>query len=139
MFRKMVERRIASFLKRPARMRQPPWYSGPPTFPAQSLMPAYPGEITHVPQGVQPVQNVEPDPLEDTHPIRRAHIEPDPLEDTHPTRTVQATTKLAPGAYDHLFPPAQPGDDDYLEVGAPDQLPTPLADELPAPPDDLPL
>jgi hypothetical protein len=76
----------------------------------------------------------------DPTPIsRQGIVEPDPLEDTHPTQALHPTTRLEPGAYDHLFPPAQPGDEDYLEATPPGDLTTPDDGEPPSTPGDLPL
>jgi hypothetical protein len=152
MFDRVMKRLKTRFSRRIVETRKIPWYTGPPTFPTKkqiaemrntpTMPPAQPSvtspvEFAHAPLLHQQPENVEPNPEEDTPRSRQAVIASDPLEDTHPTQAVRATTKLVIGSYDHLFPPAQPGDDDYLEVGAGD--PATHEEEVPTPPDDLPM
>ena len=107
----LIQRMFARLFKRPQPPVRPPWYTGPPTFP-------------DTPRVFQP-----PPP-----PIRTATREPvsiynDPLNNTRPMQRVEETRPTIPAApaidptpmtditkrYDHLFPPPQPGDEDYLE------------------------
>ena len=77
----------------------------------------------------------------DTRPMRRVEVPRLPTEnmveeDTKPTKAVPPVTPrrkpLPPGPYDDLFPPAQPGDDDYLETSHMEPVPEEKASAPPA-------
>jgi hypothetical protein len=113
----LIQRMFTRLFKRPQPTVRPPWYTGPPTFPdtPRVFQPPPPPR-----QAAPPVRIPEPEPVS---------VYNDPLNNTRPMQRVDETRPMIPAApvidpipmaditrrYDHLFPPPQPGDEDYLE------------------------
>jgi hypothetical protein len=137
----IIKRLIAVVSKRPdSTPKRVPWYTGPPTFPTdRHYVPSpAPGNVAEFPRRSLVVEN--DDPLADTKPNRQSVIEAESPHADEATEPIHPTTRLDPGAYDHLFPPAQPGDEDYLEATRPEDRSAdePQDPESPETPDSLP-
>jgi hypothetical protein len=131
-----------------------PWYNAPRNLSQKIYEPPAPAESTP-PHPAQPVivhagkREFEND-HGDTRPMRRVEVprlQSEVEEDTRPTQAVRLPAippkKPPPGPYDDLFPPAQPGDEDYLETShmepvpeQPEQPPAAEAEIAPEPPAD---
>lgn len=129
----LIQRMFARLFKRPQPPVRPPWYTGPPTFPDT------PRVFQPPPPPVRSTPTTEPEPVS---------VYSDPLNHTRPMQRVEATRPMLPAApaidptpladptrrYDHLFPPPQPGDEDYLEVEHDDTAAIPLEQTQAEPP-----
>ncbi len=143
----MSLRRIREVFSEMFRRRQtppspPPWYTGPPTFPAaRSLVPP-PQQVSTVPPDWAKITQVARQPDSLLHDTQQVLSNTQPGQDEEDTRQSRAVHAPVRGPYDDLFPPPQPGDEDYLETDtsiAPVPEDQPPDDQVPdeVPPDDL--
>ncbi len=115
----LIRQLFTGLFKRPQPSVRPPWYTGPPTFPDSP-------RVFQPPPPRQPVPSVPSELTSRREPVS-AYSEP--LNNTRPMQRIDATRPILPAPsvidptpladatrrYDHLFPPPQPGDEDYLE------------------------
>lgn len=111
-----------------------PWYNPPRNLSQKIYEPPAPAESTP-PHPSRPVivhagKRAGDDDHSDTRPMRRVEVprlQSEVEEDTKPTKAVRLPVippkKRPPGPYDDLFPPAQPGDEDYLETSHMEPVP----------------
>jgi hypothetical protein len=128
-----------------------PWYNAPRNLAQKIYEPPIQAEATP-PHPARPVivhagKRETDNDHGDTRPVRRVEVprlQSEVEEDTRPTKAVRLPVippkKPAPGPYDDLFPPAQPGDEDYLETShmepipeQPEQPPAAQAEVAPSP------
>jgi hypothetical protein len=128
-----------------------PWYDAPRNLSQKIYEPPIQAEATP-PHPARPVivhagKREADNDHGDTRPMRRVEVprlQSEVEEDTKPTKAVRLPVippkKPPPGPYDDLFPPAQPGDEDYLETShmepipeQPEQPPAAEAEIAPAP------